>query len=210
MVMFLKKIIGIVPSTLGFNSDNPFDDKYYVQNSYIEKISKYAIPIILAPENLKIDKEQLDLCESFLIIGGRKINKYHFEIINYAIKSNKKLLGICLGMQAIGIYSNNDYKEETLIKIKNHYYDNITEKNKGLLVHNIFIDKTSNLYKLLGEKIKVNSLHNYSLKYISSPFKVVAKSNDVIEAIEYKNIIGVQFHPELMNDADNIFKWLIQ
>ena len=29
----MKKIIGIIPSTLGFDTDNPFDDKYYVQNT---------------------------------------------------------------------------------------------------------------------------------------------------------------------------------
>lgn len=205
----MKKIIGIIPSTLGFDKNNPFDDKYYVQNSYIEKISNYAIPIILAPINLKLTKEQLDLCDAFLIIGGKNVHKYHFEVIDYALKTNKKLLGICLGMQAIGMYSNNDFNEETLIKAKNHYNDNVTHKNKELLVHDIKIDKDSTLYNLFGNKLKVNSIHHYSLKYISTPFKVVAKSNYVIEAIEYKNIIGVQFHPELMNNTEQLFKWLV-
>lgn len=204
----MKKIIGIIPSTLGFDTNNPFDDRYYVQNTYVERISKYAIPIILAPNNLKINKEQLDFCDAFVIIGGKNVHKYHFQTINYAIKTNKKLLGICLGMQAIGMYSNNDEKEETLIKVKNHYNDKITHNNKEVLVHEIEIDRTSTLYKLLGNKLKVNSIHHYALKYVSSPFKVVAKSNDVIEAIEYKNILGVQFHPELINNFDKIFEWL--
>jgi len=204
----MKKIIGIIPSTLGFNTDNPFDDKYYVQNSYIERIRKYAIPIILSPSNLNITKEQLDLCDAFIIIGGKNVHKYHFDVIDYCLKTNKKLLGICLGMQTIGMYSNNDLKEETLIKIDNHYYDNITHENKELLVHEIEIDKKSTLYRIFGDKLKVNSIHNNSLKYVSFPFNVVAKSNDVIEAIEYKNIIGVQFHPELMNNTEKLFEWL--
>lgn len=90
----MKKIIGIIPSTLGFNTDNPFDNKYYVQNSYIEKISNYAIPIILAPINFKLTKEQFALCDAFLIIGGKNVHKYHFDVIDYALKTNKKLLGI--------------------------------------------------------------------------------------------------------------------
>ena len=204
----MKKIIGIIPSTLGFNTNNPFDDKYYVQNTYINKINKYAKPIILAPNNLELNNEILDLCDSFLIIGGNKVHKYHFDVIEYAIKTNKKLLGICLGLQAIGMYSNNDLNEKTLYKIDNHYHDNITNKNKELLVHEVEIDKESSLSKLIGTKLKVNSIHNYALKYISPPFKVVGKYNNVIEAIEYKNIIGIQFHPELMNNTDNLFKWL--
>ena len=204
----MKKIIGIIPSTLGFDTNNPFDDKYYVQNSYVEKISKIGIPIIIAPNNLNITKEQLDLCDAFILIGGKNIHKYHFEVIDYCLKTNKKLLGICLGMQAIGMYSNNDLNETTLIRVDDHYYDGITHKNKELLVHNIIIEENSTMYKLFGNKLKVNSIHNYALKYISPPFRVVAKSNDIIEAIEYKNIIGVQFHPELMNNTEKLFEWL--
>ena len=204
----MKKIIGIIPSTLGFDTNNPFDDKYYVQNTYIDKISKYAIPIMLTPNNLTLKNEVLDLCDSFLIIGGNKVHKYHFDVIEYAIKTNKKLFGICLGMQAIGMYSNNDYNEKTLYKINNHYHDNITHKNKELLIHEVEIDKESTLSKLIGTKLKVNSIHNYALKYITLPFKIVGKCNEVIEAIGYKNIIGVQFHPELMTNTDVLFKWL--
>lgn len=207
----MKKIIGIIPSTLGFNTTNPFDDKYYVQNTYIERIKKVGgVPIIIPPINLNINYDTLKLCDSFIIIGGKNIHKYHFEIIEYALKTNKKLLGICLGMQAIGMYSNNDLEEKTLYKLNNHYYDNITHENKELLIHDITINSSSILYELLGNKIKVNSIHNYALKYISQPFKVVATQNDVIEAIEYKNIIGVQFHPELMNSTDKLFKWLVK
>lgn len=206
----MKKIIGIIPSTLGFNTNNPFDDKYYVQNSYIEKISKIGIPLIIPPTNLSINENQLDLCDAFLIIGGKNVNKYHFEVIEYAIKTNKKLLGICLGMQVIGMYSNNDYNEETLYKINDHYHDNITHENKELLVHELRVNPNSKLSKLIGTKLLVNSIHNYALKYITPPFKVVGKYNDIIEAIEYKNIIGVQFHPELMNNTDKLFLWLVK
>lgn len=206
----MKKIIGIIPSTLGFDTDNPFDDKYYVQNTYLEKIKQFeCIPIIIPPTNLKIDYNILNLCEAFIIIGGKKVHKYHFEVIDYALKTNKKLLGICLGMQAIAMYSNNDLEEKTIYKVNNHYFDNITHKNKELLVHDIDISKDSLLSKILGEKLKVNSIHNYAISKVSYPFKIVATDKSVIEAIEYKNIIGVQFHPELMNNADKLFEWLI-
>ena len=206
----MKKIIGIIPSTLGFDTENPFDDKYYVQNTYIKRLNKISIPIIIPPNNLTINKEILNICDAFLIIGGKKVHKYHFEVIDYAIKNNKKLLGICLGMQAIGMYSNKDYTESTLEPITNHYHDNITHKNKELLIHNIEILPNSILSSIFGKNLKVNSIHKHRLKYISSPFKVIAKYKDTIEAIEYKNILGVQFHPELMTNTDNLFNWLIK
>lgn len=204
----MKKIIGIIPSTIGFSTNNPFEDKYYVQNSYINRINKAGgIPIIIPPINLKINNDALELCHSFLIIGGTNVHKYHFDIIDYAIKNNKKLLGICMGMQAIAMYSNNDYEEKTLYKVDNHYSSNI-KNNKELLMHPIAISKNSILESLLGTNIEVNSVHNYAVKKVSYPFRIVGKYKEIIEAIEYNNIIGVQFHPELMNNTDKLFYWL--
>lgn len=200
----MKKIVGIIPSTLGFDTDNPFDDKYYVQNSYIERIKLAdGIPIIIPPVNLNVNYEALQLCDAFLIIGGAYIWRYHFDVIDYAIKHDKKLLGICMGMQAIGMYSNNDLDENTLERINNH-------SNKELLVHKIKLNKDSKLAQIFGTELMVNSVHNYVLKYVTEPFKIVGTSSDgVIEAVEYKNIIGVQFHPELMKKTDLLFEWLV-
>lgn len=194
---------------MGFDTNNPFDDKYYVQDTYIKRLKKYnCIPIILAPSNLEIDKKVLKLCDAFLLIGGKHIHNYHYDVIDYAVNRNKKLLGICLGMQAIASYSNNKSESETLIKVDNHYYDKITHNNKELLVHNITLKKGSLLNKLLGDELKVNSIHKYCVKTVSPPFNVVGISKNIIEAIEYKNIIGVQFHPELMGNGEILFKWL--
>ena len=207
----MKKIIGILANTLGFDSNNPFDDKYFVQNQYIDAVYKSgAIPLIITPVNLQLNNDILKLCNAFIITGGKKYHKYHFDLIKYALNNNKKLLGICMGMQLIGMYSNNDFNETTLKYIKNHYYDQITHNNKELLIHDISINKNSLSYKIFGSKIKVNSIHKQALTNISKPFNITGISEDnVIEIIEYKNIIGVQFHPELMNNTKKLFGWLI-
>ena len=211
MVIRVKKIIGIIANTIGFDSNNPFDDKYFAQNNYVIKIKKLGgIPIIIPHVDMQINYDALDLCDAFLITGGKDIHKYHLDVIEYAMNKNKKLLGICMGMQAIGMSSNNDYNEETLVKVDNHYNDDITHLEKELLIHEVEFENDSLLYDLLGKRMMVNSIHRYALMSVSYPFKVVGKCGDIIEAIEYKNIIGVQFHPELMTSADNLFKWLMK
>lgn len=206
----MKKIVGIIANTLGFDSNNPFDDKYFGQNQYIEAVYRNGgIPIIIPAVNLKINHAALDICDAFIITGGKKYHNYHFEVIKYVLNSNKKLLGICMGMQIIGMYFNNDYEERTLKYIDNHYFDQITQRRKELLVHNVYFDENSFLYSLFGRQLKVNSIHKQVLKYVLKPLKVTGKYNNIIESIEYKNIIGVQFHPELMSDGNKLFKWLL-
>ena len=71
-------------------------------------------------------------------------------------------------------------------------------------VHDIFIEKESCLYKLLGEKIGLNSRHVECTTEIGEQFMITARSADgVVEMIEYKYddkfILGVQGHPESMD-----------
>ena len=207
----MKKIIGIISNTVKFTED-PFLNRYYTLDTFVSKIKEIGgIPIIIPPVNLVLNEEAMDLCDAFLIPGGCLVKDYHLDVVDYVLKHKKKLLGICMGMQVIGMYANKDNKEKTLEEIKNHYVDEgITVLNKEVLVHDIVISKDSKLYQILKiDKMTVNSIHHYALKYVSKPFKVVAKDNDIIEAIEYENIIVVQFHPELLHSCNKLFKWLV-
>ena len=59
----------------------------------------------------------------------------------------------------------------------------------------------------------VNSYHHQSIKDLSDQLRVVAKAPDgTIEAVEGKNIIAVQWHPEKIYDIDDqkkIFDYFI-
>ena len=111
-----------------------------------------------------------------------------------------------MGHQIIGLYSNKE-KEKDLKKVDNHY--NYTKK------HNININKNSILYNLYGSNLQVNSRHLYTLNKISKPFICSAISDDgEIEAIEYisrnKCIIGVQWHPEDMDNMSKLYNYFIK
>ena len=57
--------------------------------------------------------------------------------------------------------------------------------------------------------MKVNSFHSQSIKKVAPGFKVIAVSSDgVIEAIEKEKILGVQWHPEVVNDQKLFDKFI--
>ena len=74
----------------------------------------------------------------------------------------------------------------------------------------------SKLFKIIGEKeIMVNSLHHIIVSEVGNEYRVAIKSEDgVIEGIEYygddRFMIGVQFHPEILPQFNNIFEYFIK
>lgn len=165
--------------------------KLYINKSYIEYFSSlgYSLEFI----DIYSDLKTFDM---FILPGGYDINpsyynesntasfnieRYNdildFKIIEYAYLNNKKLLGICRGMQSINVYFN------------------------GSLYQNIENHKNNNHFIIFNNKhILVNSYHHQSVKTTAKYMEILAQNlDDNIEIIKYKKIIGVQFHPELMN-----------
>lgn len=144
-----------------------------------------------ASENLLM--RRLKKIDAILLPGGEHATKWDNFLISYAIKNNKRLLGICQGMQEMGRYSSDD----ELLECKRHA---LHDGSKHLVYLN------DGILKRLGESVLlVNSYHREKIEK-SSYFRVTGISEDgVIEAIEGDNfMIGVQWHPEKDID-DNIF-----
>lgn len=112
-----------------------------------------------------------------------------------------------MGHQIIGLYSQNTTDEQELIKIENH-----DDKQKK---HKIKILPNTNLYKIFGPELIVNTRHKEAIKKINKPFKISALSEDnVIEGIEYIDdnhfVIGVQFHPEDLENTENLYNYFLK
>lgn len=214
-----KPVIGILATSNYMSNNDSFCDTYTFGNNYINKIVENgATPLLIPYVNNEIIYETLDMCDGLLLPGGNKILPSALKVIDYFYKKKKPILGICLGMQSLAVYSVNDNEKNVIQKIEsdiNHWPFEIYRDNNEAVVHDVYVDKNSKLYEVFNsDVINVNSVHNYMVTEVGNDFRVSIKSSDdVIEGIEYINddnfVVGVQFHPEILPQFNNLFKVFI-
>ena len=210
--------IAIIGRLENYEEDNPFNKRYTIDESYREIFDELGI--ILIPVISENNLEEVEKICNGLILPGSFIGvdpKYYNDkpfpgkfyqydeykldkkIIDLFVKSNKPIIGICGGLQTLNVYFGGDLDQN----IVNH-------KLKDGSKHNIKISQNSFLSEVYKtETIQVNSYHRQAIRKLASNFKVTAISDDgIIEAIEDRNIIGVQWHPEVLKDV-NFFKTFV-
>jgi len=150
-------------------------------------------------------KELINLCDGIVFQGGDDFEKYDIDALKYIYDIDKPVLGICLGMQLMGVLFNG-----FMINIENH-------KKQLQYAHEVKIKRNSMVYNIFkGDIIKVNSRHKSIIK--NTNLDIVGISNDgyieAIEDINKKFFEGVQWHPESMISYDrkqnNLFKFFIK
>jgi glutamine amidotransferase len=135
--------------------------------------------------------------KAMIQIRENNLDKYLEEI---AVKNNKPLIGICLGMQLLGTSSTEDGFTTGLGFVNAHCikFDNTDLKVPHVGFNQLKTDIKSKLY---------DGLPNESDFYFTHSYKMVSEheinqsychyGSDFIASFEYNNIVGVQFHPEL-------------
>jgi glutamine amidotransferase len=131
-------------------------------------------------------------------IRQKNIDKYLNEIV---LQSKKSLLGICLGMQLLGISSEEDGDNEglgyvngfvikfdnKLVKVPHVGFNQVKVNNKMKLYHG-FNDEHYDFYFTHSYRMRSNA--NINQCYCNYQENFVA-------SFEHDNIAGTQFHPEL-------------
>ncbi len=237
----MKKVIGIVPRGVLFDMEKSCStDVYHLGNNYIKRIEEVgAIPICLAPVDGRISKEQLDLCDGFVVQGGNQMWPYHYQVIHHAVTTGKKYLGICLGMQlihryyairkmaeemglegpmdenVIDLFYNQKKGHNLLHAVEDHRAESMPRGQEDVAKHDVDVVHGTVLHRLLGrERARAASFHNWRVEDPVEELTVNAWATDgtgTIEGIENgSNILGVQFHPEVDDLLPEIFKFLME
>lgn len=189
----------------------------YVNIDYLRMLDTMdAVGIPILPF---MDHEEAALtCDGLLLPGGADLNPklYHqkpdpsvteffddiddldLRLIHAFMKQNKPIFGICRGLQILNVAFGGTLVQD----IPNHNQS----ADRHQMTHSVSINKDSELYKLLGDSLQVNSLHHQIIDQLGEGLKAVALSPEgYIEAIEYPNILAVQWHPEaLTNEAEHL------
>ena len=194
-------IIGIVTRQAQSSEGHKINIMY---NDIIRALSCFdVIPIGLVLDNKY--KEKIDLCDGIIFQGGDDYLSYEIDALRYIHFKDIPVLGICLGMQTMGMLF-----DGLMIDVLNH-------KKRLSYAHIVKIKRNSKLYNIFkSDIIKVNSRHKSAIKNTKLDISGIS-SDGLIEAIEDKNkrfFIGVQWHPESMIDYDenqkNLFKSFIK
>lgn len=138
--------------------------------------------------------------DSTYLSGYDLEDKLDFTLIKAFNEANKPILGICAGIQSINVCFGGSLYQD----IPNH------SSKEELKIHSIDIQKESFLEKCYkSNRIEVNSFHHQAINKVAPNFNVTATSDDgIIEAIEYNKILGVQWHPEKMEDIEFFKKFI--
>ena len=230
-----NRIVGIVPFAEPFQTDNVYADKYFLTNTYGQRAVDVGLdPIAVMPVDRKIQGSVLELCDCFLIQGGANLWEYQIEVVEHAVQTGKRLMGICLGCQAIQTYfyyAEEAKRAEWNGTVASYYalHRNWNEPNPALkdvqghknltlprgredsTKHPISVVEGTHLHRLLGTtEIMGASLHRLAVDKPAPGVIVNATAPDgTIEGIEVgETILGTQFHPDVDRKLLSVFEFL--
>ena len=203
------------------------------QGYYQSVVAAGGVPMIIPPvEDVNTLVNTLDHIDALILSGGADINPLfggdepsprlgginrqrdlpELMITRLAYNRQIPILAICRGIQTLAVALGGKVAQDISIQATIKHSQ---EADRAEQTHSIKIAEDSILRRLYGEeKIYVNSFHHQAVKETGDKFRVVAKSPDgIIEAMEsseYKSIIGVQWHPECLDEGKPLFRWLVE
>ena len=202
-----------------------------VISQYVQRISDSgAVPMLIPSiEKEEIIESLLDLADGVLLIGGRDYDpadygepahpetlmnrmRPHFDIAfgKAVIKRSLPVLGICAGCQLLNIV----YGGKLIQHLKNaDEHRNGVFHQAEILEDSFFAQAVG---KKCGEQVTVNSFHHQAVSpdALGKGLKITARAFDgsieAIEAAGSRMVLGVQFHPERMDDIGPAFFTLLK
>ncbi len=151
-------------------------------------------------------------------------------ITQLAYNRQLPILGICRGIQTLAMALGGHVRQDISLSPnpspkREGSINHSQEEERNVATHTVTVEKNSLLSRIYKKEqqcsmfnvqrsmLSVNSFHHQAVDETGPRFRVIARSDDgIIEAMEsteYKSILGVQWHPECLDDGLPIFQWLI-
>ena len=234
----LENVYGSFPETqskpvIGITA-NYDDGKSMLAEGYYKKVvAAGGVPLLIPPmDDTDTIINTLDRIDGLILSGGGDYNplfcgeepspRLHSingerdlpELLITRLAYNRQIpmMGICRGIQTLAMALGGTVRQdigdtEGLIK---HSQD----AHRSVPTHSVSVCNDTVLHHIYGSRtLYVNSFHHQAVGEPGDKFRVVARSSDgVVEAMEsteMKSIIGVQWHPECIDDGLPLFKWLV-
>lgn len=228
-----KPIIGIAPGTLVVNSAMfPGRERDYVNRDFLQSITANGgVPLVLpVTTDAATIQRYVGLIDGLLLCGGHDVapftygeealpklgeidpqrDAYEVALIKATHAQHKPILGICRGLQILNAcYGGTLYQDVSYMPAGQGTLKHMQGQLAAYGMHHVTVTADSQLASYVGQtQLAVNSFHHQTVHKVAPGFRVVATAPDaVIEAIEATDgglRLGVQWHPEMMQQVDTV------
>lgn len=171
-------------------------------------------------------KDAFERCDGLCLTGGSDIgfpvnptpgagagppyprrDRFEHDVVRQWLAAGKRVLGICRGTQLLALESGG----ELIPHLEGHMGHNTATRDK-FIDHPIVTSRRSIAQRVAGRISLVNSSHHQAISDAGS-LKVTAYRRHEVEAVESENVLGVQWHPEMLASAHPgrlaPFRWLV-
>ncbi len=159
-----------------------YDSFTYNLAHYFEKLDSKVTVI----RNDELDLNTILNYDKLILSPGPGLPVEKENMFEILAQFNGKIpiLGICLGMQAIGEFMGGSIQNQSIVK-------------HGI-AENVTVSNSNYLFKNLPNKIQVGLYHSWEVVNIPIENTSSVSQNNVIMSIEFpeQKLFGVQFHPE--------------
>ncbi|HIE26020.1 TPA: gamma-glutamyl-gamma-aminobutyrate hydrolase family protein [Candidatus Poribacteria bacterium] len=233
----MRPIIGVTcgSDVSASNTGGRVYRKNTVGSDYISAIEHAGGAPVVLPivEDEECISGFIDIIDGLLLSGGGDIDPSFFNeepisalgsidpnrdsvemlLSKAALEQDLPVLAICRGIQVLNVAAGGTLYQD----ISQHSKETLKHRQSAPgwhASHTIQMEPGSLISEIFGKRTgRVNSFHHQAVRDAADGFYVSARSNDgIIEAIEsreYRFMLGVQFHPEMMfqhhPEAANIF-----
>ncbi len=211
------------------------EERYSVHRGYLDALSRVGALPLVVPAGAGMDPAAVAGwvrgCDAVVLSGGGDVDPetyghvrvdqlmtvdtqrdaVEFEVVRAAMATDRRVLGICRGAQVLAVAMGGSLVADLpSAGFAGHWM----EDEEYQPVHDVKAEPGSLCETVLGEMGSVNSIHHQAIADPGDGLVATAWSPDgVIEAVEGRGALGIQWHPERLVSTDDrhlgAFRWLV-